>query len=53
MAGHSHESDPTCAGAALGASDAANYPAFLREAVRASLTPRSTARHLGFRCAAG
>jgi formylglycine-generating enzyme required for sulfatase activity len=53
MAGHSPESDPTCAGAALGASDATNYPAFLREAVRASLTPRSSARHLGFRCAAG
>lgn len=43
--------DATCAGAAIGAGDATNYPAFLRDAVRASLTPRSATQHLGFRCA--
>ena len=41
-----------CAGAAMGASDATNYPALLREAFRSALTERSTARMLGFRCAA-
>jgi len=40
-----------CAGAAMDASNAANYPAFLREAFRASLTARSTTSTLGFRCA--
>jgi sulfatase modifying factor 1 len=42
-----------CAGAAMGASDPSNYPALLREAFRSALTERSTARMLGFRCAAG
>ena len=41
-----------CAGAAMGASDPSNYPALLREAFRSALTERSTARTLGFRCAA-
>ena len=41
-----------CAGAAMGASDPSNYPALLREAFRSALTERSTARMLGFRCAA-
>lgn len=40
-----------CAGAAVGAADPSNYPAFLRAAVRASLTGRTTTTHLGFRCA--
>ena len=42
-----------CASAAIGASDPTNYPAFMRYAFRAGLTGRSTARTLGFRCAAG
>ena len=41
-----------CGGAALGASDATNYPALLREAFRSALNERSTTRMLGFRCAA-
>jgi formylglycine-generating enzyme required for sulfatase activity len=40
-----------CAGAALGAADPSNYPAFLRSAVRSGLTGRSATSHLGFRCA--
>jgi formylglycine-generating enzyme required for sulfatase activity len=40
-----------CASAALGAGDPADYPAFLRAAVRAGLTPRTTLGALGFRCA--
>jgi formylglycine-generating enzyme required for sulfatase activity len=42
----------SCAGAAMGASDPSNYPALLRESFRSALTERSTARTLGFRCAA-
>jgi len=42
-----------CASAAIGASDPSNYPAFMRYAFRAGLTGRTTARTLGFRCAAG
>lgn len=41
-----------CASAAIGATDPANYPAFLRYAVRAGLTGRTTLDGLGFRCAA-
>jgi formylglycine-generating enzyme required for sulfatase activity len=41
-----------CASAAIGATDPSNYPAFLRYAFRAGLTGRTTARTLGFRCAA-
>ena len=55
---HTHDIRPTsgphasCASAALGASDPSNYPAFMRNAVRSSLTSRSTLGGLGFRCAA-
>ena len=41
-----------CASAALGAADPGNYPAFLRYALRAGLSGRSTLETLGFRCAA-
>lgn len=41
-----------CASAAIGAPDPTNYPAFLRYALRAGLTGRSTLATLGFRCAA-
>lgn len=55
-AAHSHETGTEhgayCASAAVGASNAANYPAFLRFAVRSGLTDRSTMGTLGFRCAA-
>ncbi len=47
-----HEHHAYCASAAIGAADPSNYPAFLRQAVRASLTTRSTTAGLGFRCAA-
>jgi sulfatase modifying factor 1 len=50
-AGRSGEHDMSCAGAALGAADPGNYPAFLRAAVRAGLTETSTLWSLGFRCA--
>ncbi len=41
-----------CASAAIGATDPANYPAFVRFAVRSGLTARSTVDGVGFRCAA-
>jgi formylglycine-generating enzyme required for sulfatase activity len=41
-----------CASAAIGVTDPADYPAFLRFAVRASLSDRATMGSLGFRCAA-
>jgi formylglycine-generating enzyme len=41
-----------CASAAIGAVDPADYPAFLRSALRAGLTARTTLGALGFRCAA-
>ena len=44
--------DLFCASAAIGAADPSNYPAFLRYAVRAGLTGRTTMTTLGFRCAA-
>ena len=47
----SHAHDASCAGAAIGATDATNYPAFLRQAVRSGLTGRSSLSSLGFRCA--
>jgi formylglycine-generating enzyme required for sulfatase activity len=57
--GHSHDSAShsppahvSCASAAIGASSTTNYAAFLRAALRATLTPTSTLRTLGFRCAA-
>jgi formylglycine-generating enzyme len=50
---HAHHAshDPSCAGAAIGATDPTNYPAFLRYAMRAGLTRSSTLPSLGFRCA--
>ena len=48
-----HEHMPSCASAAIGATDQTNYPAFLRYAFRAALTDRATVITLGFRCAAG
>jgi formylglycine-generating enzyme len=44
--------DLFCASAAIGSTDPTNYAAFLRFAVRAGLTGRSTLESLGFRCAA-
>jgi formylglycine-generating enzyme required for sulfatase activity len=44
--------DMSCAGAALGAGDPRNYPAFLRSAVRSALEETTTLSTLGFRCAA-
>ncbi|MGZ8457644.1 MAG: formylglycine-generating enzyme family protein [Gemmatirosa sp.] len=44
--------DLFCASAAIGATDPGNYPAFLRYAVRASVTGRSATESLGARCAA-
>lgn len=41
-----------CASASIGATDPADYPAFLRTAVRAGLGARSTTSSVGFRCAA-
>jgi sulfatase modifying factor 1 len=48
-AGASH--DMSCAGAAIGASDPRDYPAFLRGAYRSGLTESSKLPSLGFRCA--
>lgn len=48
----SREHSLFCASAAIGAVDPTNYPAFLRYAMRAGLTGRSTLETLGFRCAA-
>ncbi len=51
-AGHVHTSpDMSCAGAALGASDPRNYPAFLRAAFRSALSDTTSLPSLGFRCA--
>ncbi|GLC23820.1 formylglycine-generating enzyme family protein [Roseisolibacter agri] len=44
--------DLFCASAAIGATDPANYPAFLRHALRAGLTGRAAVETLGVRCAA-
>lgn len=41
-----------CASAAIGATDPDNFPAFLRYAMRAGATPRTSLQNLGFRCAA-
>ena len=43
--------DLFCASAAIGALDPSNYPAFLRYAMRAGLTGRTSLETLGFRCA--
>ena len=49
--GTASEHDMSCAGSALGAADPRNYPAFLRYALRSTLTPTSAMQSLGFRCA--
>jgi formylglycine-generating enzyme required for sulfatase activity len=41
-----------CASASIGATDPSDYPAFLRQAVRAGLGARSSTSSVGFRCAA-
>ena len=48
--GHGPIHDASCAGAAIGAADPGNYPAFLRFALRSALTPQTTMQSLGFRC---
>jgi formylglycine-generating enzyme len=40
-----------CGAAAAGVADAADYPAFMRYAMRASLKANYSAANLGFRCA--
>lgn len=47
----SRDHDLFCASAAIGALDPGNYPAFLRYALRAGLSGRSSMTNLGFRCA--
>lgn len=49
---HARNQHLNCAAGAIGASDPSDYPAFLRSAVRAALTARTTLGGLGFRCAA-
>lgn len=57
--GHQHRHAPgarhdlSCAGAAVGAADPGNYPAFLRYAIRSGATATTSLDALGFRCAAG
>ena len=46
-----HRNHMTCASSAIGAVDPANYPAFMRYAVRSGLNDRTTLKTLGFRCA--
>ena len=50
-ASETHDHRASCASAALDATTTTDYAAFLRNAFRAGLTRRSTARSLGFRCA--
>jgi len=40
-----------CGSGAVGATDATDYPAFVRAALRSSLTAKNTTLSLGFRCA--
>lgn len=54
VAMHEHGAhDLSCAGAAMGAADPRDYPAFLRSAFRSGLTESTRLPTLGFRCAAG
>ena len=54
VAMHEHGAhDLSCAGAAMGAADPRDYPAFLRAAFRSGLTESTRLPTLGFRCAAG
>jgi formylglycine-generating enzyme len=49
---HEHGAhDLSCAGAAMGAADPRDYPAFLRAAFRSGLTTETRLPTLGFRCA--
>jgi formylglycine-generating enzyme len=49
---HEHGAhDLSCAGAAMGAADPRDYPAFLRSAFRSGLTESTRLPTLGFRCA--
>jgi formylglycine-generating enzyme required for sulfatase activity len=41
-----------CGGGAIGATDQADYPSFMRVAFRSSLRAEYTTHNLGFRCAA-
>ena len=41
----------SCAAGSLGATDASDYPAFLRYGFRSALDRRTTTEGLGFRCA--
>ena len=43
----------SCSGAAAGATDPTDYPAFMRYSMRESLKANYTADNLGFRCAGG
>jgi formylglycine-generating enzyme len=53
VAMHEHGAhDLSCAGAAMGAADPRDYPAFLRGAFRSGLTLTTRLPTLGFRCAA-
>jgi formylglycine-generating enzyme len=53
VAMHEHGAhDLSCAGAAMGATDPRDYPAFLRSAFRSGLTEDTRLPTLGFRCAA-
>jgi formylglycine-generating enzyme len=52
VAMHEHGAhDLSCAGAAMGAADPRDYPAFLRSAFRSGLTETTRLPSLGFRCA--
>jgi formylglycine-generating enzyme len=52
VAMHEHGAhDLSCAGAAMGAADPRDYPAFLRSAFRSGLTEATRLPTLGFRCA--
>ena len=54
-AGHAHapgrEHTLSCAAGSVGATDPADYPAFLRYGFRSALNGRTTTEGLGFRCA--
>ena len=49
---HGEHHGASCASAAIGATNTNDYPAFLRNAVRAGLERTSATTSLGFRCAA-
>jgi formylglycine-generating enzyme len=49
--GAPHDAQLYCAAGGIRATDATNYPAFLRYAMRGGLAARSTVANVGFRCA--